>query len=254
MRLAVVAAGFTPGEADQLRRAMGAWRKTGVIEQVPGQAARPGWPHRGYTGRFAEAGVQADPRVRRVRLPGVARRVVRAAGLRLGVAQVPLPGGLLRGAAQQPADGLLRPGAARRGRQAARRRGPAGGREPQRVGLHPGAREAASRRCRPRLPPDPRAGPAAPSTPSSGPAATARSGRSPSSPAAPGCGPRPQAAGRGRRLRVARPGPPVDPVEVAAGARPADGVRPRSTATRMWPTCRHWPRWKRCWPTTGRPG
>lgn len=32
MRLAVVAAGFTPGEADQLRRAMGAWRKTGVIE------------------------------------------------------------------------------------------------------------------------------------------------------------------------------------------------------------------------------
>ncbi|HRE98993.1 MAG TPA: error-prone DNA polymerase [Pirellulaceae bacterium] len=33
MRLAVVAAGFTPGEADQLRRAMGAWRKTGVIEK-----------------------------------------------------------------------------------------------------------------------------------------------------------------------------------------------------------------------------
>lgn len=33
MRLAVVAAGFTPGEADQLRRAMGAWRRTGVIDQ-----------------------------------------------------------------------------------------------------------------------------------------------------------------------------------------------------------------------------
>jgi len=33
MRLAVVAAGFTPGEADQLRRAMGAWRREGVIEQ-----------------------------------------------------------------------------------------------------------------------------------------------------------------------------------------------------------------------------
>ncbi|HUY35729.1 MAG TPA: error-prone DNA polymerase [Pirellulales bacterium] len=32
MRLAVVAAGFTPGEADQLRRAMGAWRRPGVIE------------------------------------------------------------------------------------------------------------------------------------------------------------------------------------------------------------------------------
>ncbi|NUQ64182.1 MAG: error-prone DNA polymerase [Pirellulales bacterium] len=33
MRLAMVAAGFTPGEADQLRRAMGAWRKTGLIDQ-----------------------------------------------------------------------------------------------------------------------------------------------------------------------------------------------------------------------------
>lgn len=33
MKLAIVAAGFTPGEADQLRRAMGAWRKTGVIEK-----------------------------------------------------------------------------------------------------------------------------------------------------------------------------------------------------------------------------
>ncbi len=31
MRLAVVAADFTPGEADQLRRAMGAWRRSGEI-------------------------------------------------------------------------------------------------------------------------------------------------------------------------------------------------------------------------------
>jgi error-prone DNA polymerase len=33
MRLAVVAANFTPGEADQLRRAMAAWRRPGIIEQ-----------------------------------------------------------------------------------------------------------------------------------------------------------------------------------------------------------------------------
>ncbi|QDU91483.1 Error-prone DNA polymerase [Pirellulimonas nuda] len=32
MKLAVVAAGFTPGEADQLRRAMAAWRRPGVID------------------------------------------------------------------------------------------------------------------------------------------------------------------------------------------------------------------------------
>jgi len=33
MRLAMVAAGFSPGEADQLRRAMGAWRRPGLIER-----------------------------------------------------------------------------------------------------------------------------------------------------------------------------------------------------------------------------
>ena len=29
MQLAIVAAGFTPGEADQLRRAMAAWKRAG---------------------------------------------------------------------------------------------------------------------------------------------------------------------------------------------------------------------------------
>ena len=37
MRLAVVAAGFTPGEADQLRRAMGAWRRQGRHGKVSRQ-------------------------------------------------------------------------------------------------------------------------------------------------------------------------------------------------------------------------
>ena len=40
MRLAVVAAGFTPGEADQLRRAMAAWRRPGRHRSVPQKAAR----------------------------------------------------------------------------------------------------------------------------------------------------------------------------------------------------------------------
>ena len=53
MRLAIVAAGFTPGEADQLRRAMGAWRRSGVIDQfrrklIDGMCAN------GYTQEFAE--------------------------------------------------------------------------------------------------------------------------------------------------------------------------------------------------------
>ncbi len=53
MRLAIVAAGFTPGEADQLRRAMGAWRKTGVIAKFHEKLVQ-GMIERGYDGEFAE--------------------------------------------------------------------------------------------------------------------------------------------------------------------------------------------------------
>jgi len=54
MRLAVVAAGFTPGEADQLRRAMGAWRRPGVIDHfhrrlIEGMAAH------GLSAEYAQA-------------------------------------------------------------------------------------------------------------------------------------------------------------------------------------------------------
>ena len=53
MRLAIVAAGFTPGEADQLRRAMGAWRKTGVIEEFR-QKLISGMTANGYDAEFAQ--------------------------------------------------------------------------------------------------------------------------------------------------------------------------------------------------------
>ena len=53
MRLAIVAAGFTPGEADQLRRAMGAWRKTGVIEQFRRKLV-DGMLSNGYDKEYAE--------------------------------------------------------------------------------------------------------------------------------------------------------------------------------------------------------
>lgn len=53
MKLAIVAAGFTPGEADQLRRAMGAWRKTGVIERFRAKLLE-GMRSRGLSEEFAE--------------------------------------------------------------------------------------------------------------------------------------------------------------------------------------------------------
>jgi error-prone DNA polymerase len=53
MRLAIVAAGFTAGQADQLRRAMGAWRRTGVIDQFRQQLLE-GMQRRGLSREFAE--------------------------------------------------------------------------------------------------------------------------------------------------------------------------------------------------------
>jgi len=53
MRLAVVAAGFTPGEADQLRRAMGAWRRPGLIEEFRRKLI-DGMLTRGLSQQFAE--------------------------------------------------------------------------------------------------------------------------------------------------------------------------------------------------------
>lgn len=53
MRLAVVAAGFSPGEADQLRRAMGAWRKTGVIDKFRVKLLE-GMQAQGYDEEFAQ--------------------------------------------------------------------------------------------------------------------------------------------------------------------------------------------------------
>ena len=147
MQLAIVAAGFTPGEADQLRRAMAAWKRKGGLGHFEERLIR-GMRERGYAEEFAQADLPADPGLRRVRLPGVARGELRAAGVRLGVAQAPRAGGVRRGAHQQPADGLLRAVAARAGRAPPRRRGAAGGCAGERLGLHArAAARTASRRC-----------------------------------------------------------------------------------------------------------
>jgi error-prone DNA polymerase len=53
MQLAIVAAGFTPGEADDLRRAMGAWKRTGGIEHFKDKLLN-GMRSRGYADEFAQ--------------------------------------------------------------------------------------------------------------------------------------------------------------------------------------------------------
>ncbi len=68
MRLAMVAAGFTPGEADQLRRAMAAWKRPGEIERFRGRiregllrAACPRSSRRASSSRSAASPITASP-------------------------------------------------------------------------------------------------------------------------------------------------------------------------------------------------
>ncbi|RFF32229.1 error-prone DNA polymerase [Wenzhouxiangella sediminis] len=53
MQIAMVAAGFSPGEADQLRRAMAAWRRRGGLEPFR-ERLMSGMRERGYSEEFAE--------------------------------------------------------------------------------------------------------------------------------------------------------------------------------------------------------
>ena len=54
MQIAMLAGGFTPGEADQLRRAMAAWKRKGGLEKFEGKLIS-GMLERGYTQEFADA-------------------------------------------------------------------------------------------------------------------------------------------------------------------------------------------------------
>jgi error-prone DNA polymerase len=53
MQLAMAAAGFTPGEADQLRRAMAAWKRKGGLEPFEARL-KQGMAERGYSAEFAD--------------------------------------------------------------------------------------------------------------------------------------------------------------------------------------------------------
>jgi len=54
MQLAMVAAGFTPGEADRLRRAMAAWKRKGGLEPFE-RKLKDGMRANGYSPEFADA-------------------------------------------------------------------------------------------------------------------------------------------------------------------------------------------------------
>jgi DNA polymerase III alpha subunit len=110
MNIAIVAGGFSPGEADKLRRAMATFRRVGTIGSFQTKMVE-GMVRNGYEREFRRALLPPDRGLRRIWLSGKPCRQLRAACLCLLLAQVPLSGCLLRRHPQLPADGILCPGA-----------------------------------------------------------------------------------------------------------------------------------------------
>ncbi len=77
MQLAIVGAGYTGGEADQLRRDMAAWRRNGKLERHRARLL-DGFERRRNLPRVRRAPLPVDPGIRRVRIPREPRRELRA--------------------------------------------------------------------------------------------------------------------------------------------------------------------------------
>ncbi len=107
MKIAIVAAGFTPSEADQLRRAMATFRRSGTIQTLQEKMIE-GMVAKGYDARVRRALLSPDRGVRRIRLSREPCGELRAPRLRFLLDEMPLPRCLRRGDAERPAAWLLR--------------------------------------------------------------------------------------------------------------------------------------------------
>ena len=77
MRIAMVAAGYTPGEADQLRRDMAAWKRHGGLE-AHRERLLAGMAKQRLHVRIRRAHLRADQGLRRLRISRIARGELRA--------------------------------------------------------------------------------------------------------------------------------------------------------------------------------
>ncbi len=121
MQVAMLAAGFTAGEADQLRRAMAAWKRKGGLQKILLTASCIGMLERGYERAFAEAIFEQIQGFGEYGFPeshaaSFALLVYASSWLKCHE-----PEAFLCRDAQQPADGLLFPFAAGAGCAAPRR-------------------------------------------------------------------------------------------------------------------------------------
>ena len=146
LRMAMIAAGFTGGEAEELRRAMGFKRSEKRMKDIETKL-REGMDRNGITRRGAGSDRAGDHFVRAVRISGIARGQLRADRLCQRVFEVPLPGGVHGGHAEQSADGILSSGDSDQGCAAARPAGAAGGCDEVGLAVHYRASVASRALC-----------------------------------------------------------------------------------------------------------
>ena len=106
MQVAMVCAGFTATEADQLRRAMATFKVTGGVGKFHDKLI-DGMVARGYPREFAERTFRQIEGFGSYGFPGKPRRQLRADRIRQFLAEMPPSGRLCVCAAERTADGLL---------------------------------------------------------------------------------------------------------------------------------------------------
>ena len=139
MQVAMVAAGFSPTEADQLRRSMATFKFTGGVNKFQDKLIK-GMLDNGYTREFAERTFRQLEGFGSYGFPEIARGELRPDRLRLQLDEMPSSRRVPCRHPQRAADGLLRAGAIGARRARAWRRGPPGRCQSLEMGLHAGDR------------------------------------------------------------------------------------------------------------------
>ena len=128
LRMAMATAGFTGGEAEELRRAFGFKRSERAMKAVE-EKLRAGMTRQGITGEQAESIIRSITAFALYGFPESPRGQLCAARVCERLSQAASSGRILCGAPQQPADGLLSPRDHRAGCAAARAGDPSRRRE-----------------------------------------------------------------------------------------------------------------------------
>ncbi len=139
MKVAMVCAGFSAGEADQLRRAMATFKHTGGVSKFKDKLVS-GMVKNGYSPEFAEKTFSQLEGFGSYGFPESHAASFAPDRLRLELGETPPSGRLLRGSPELPADGFLRSGPDRCRRQGSRDRDQARLRKSVPLGLHRGRR------------------------------------------------------------------------------------------------------------------